>query len=144
MAQQNTPAAGSEKSVVPGMSGSPNGNPIPAVSAQPVTDKVNLPTQVKPAEEVAAASKAAGKAAAPQRSLAQIETDMDATRERLAATIGQLQEALTPKNLAMAQVEKVKNFYVDEYGAVRPERVAATVGVVVGTVVVVRVLKRIF
>ena len=96
------------------------------------------------AEEVAAASKAAGKAAAPQRSLAQIETDMDATRERLAATIGQLQEALTPKNLAMAQVEKVKNFYVDEYGAVRPERVAATVGVVVGTVVVVRVLKRIF
>lgn len=80
----------------------------------------------------------------PARTMAEIEAEMAATRERLAATVGQLQEALQPKNLLRLQVEKVKGYYVDEYGAVRPERVAGTVGVVVVSVVVIKVVKRIF
>ncbi len=80
----------------------------------------------------------------PARTMAEIEAEMAATRERLATTVGQLQEALQPKNLLRLQVEKVKGYYVDEYGAVRPERVAGTVGVVVVSVVVIKVVKRIF
>lgn len=83
------------------------------------------------------------KPAKPPRTMAQIEADMDATRERLASTINQLQTELKPGNLARRQVAKVKAFYVDEYGAVRPERVAGTVGVVVVGVVVIRVIKKV-
>lgn len=77
------------------------------------------------------------------RSVAQIQSDMDATRQRLVTTLDELKVATNPKNLARQQVEKVRNYYVDEYGAVKPDRVVKTVVIVVGTVVAVRVTKRV-
>lgn len=76
------------------------------------------------------------------RSVADIEADLDSTRERLTATLGQLQTALQPANIAQRQMERVRDFYTDEYGAVRGDRVAATVGAVVALVVVRRAWRR--
>lgn len=135
------------------------GSIVPEVKAQPV------PKQASQVQQKAAGAVDAGKAAAPKagekslatvkgqgtagtaaagRTVAEIESDMEATRERLAETITQLQEALTPKNIMNRQVEKVKSFYIDEYGAVRPEKVAMTVGAVVAGVVVIKVVKKVF
>ena len=77
------------------------------------------------------------------RSLADIEADMDATRARLSNTLDELKVATNPKNIADRQMRKVKDFYVDDYGAVRVDHVAVTVGVVVGLIVVRKVWKRI-
>lgn len=79
----------------------------------------------------------------PPRSVAQIQSDMDATRQRLVSTLDELKVATNPKNLARKQVEKVRDYYVDEYGAVRPERVIKTAAIAVGTVIAVRVTKRV-
>ena len=84
-----------------------------------------------------------GTAQPAPRSLAEIESDMAATRARLAETLDELKVATNPRNIADRQARKVKEFYVDEYGAVRVDHVAVTVGVVVGLIVVRRVWKRI-
>lgn len=84
-----------------------------------------------------------GTAQPAPRSLADIESDMDATRARLTATLDELKVAAAPRNIADRQVRKVRAFYVDEYGAIRVDHVAATVGVVVGMIVVRRVWRRI-
>lgn len=82
------------------------------------------------------------------RTPAEIEADMNATRERLTATLTQLQdtvqETFAPRNIMHRQLEKVRGYYIDEYGAVRPERVAKTVGAVVAVVVVVKVTRKVF
>lgn len=84
-----------------------------------------------------------GTAQPAPRSVADIESDMEATRARLSATLDELKVAASPKNIADRQVRKVREFYVDEYGALRVDHVAVTVGVVVGLIVVRKVWKRI-
>ena len=79
----------------------------------------------------------------PPRTMADIQSEMDATRARLTNTLNDLQEAVQPKNIIKKQTEKVREYYVDEFGAVRPERVVKTAAIVVGTVIAVRVTKRI-
>ncbi len=87
-------------------------------------------------------------AVAHQRTPAEIEVDIVAARDRLVATVDQLQAAVkratNPKRILVAQLSRVKGFYVDEYGGVRPERIVVTVGVVVGVIVVRKATKRIF
>lgn len=82
------------------------------------------------------------------RSIPEIEADLVSTRENLLVTVEQLQETVKetfdPKRIVTVQVEKVRSFYIDEYGGVRPERVVVTVGVVVGVVVIRGVFKRVF
>jgi hypothetical protein len=144
MAQQNSPQIGS---------GSPQAQ---AVAPKVAAEKVSV-APAQPPTPTATTSAAKGKAvqkkseagapatpAPPPRNAAQIQADMEATRQRLSQTIGQLQEELAPKNLARKQLEKVRSFYVDEYGAVRPDRVAMTAGAVVGGIVVIRTVKRVF
>lgn len=79
----------------------------------------------------------------PPRTMADIQSEMDATRARLTNTLNDLQEAVQPKNIVKKQTEKVRNYYVDEFGAVRPERVVKTAAIVVGTVIAVRITKRV-
>jgi ElaB/YqjD/DUF883 family membrane-anchored ribosome-binding protein len=102
-----------------------------------------LPASVSDLEKKQAPEVVKGTAQPAPRSLADIESDMEATRARLANTLDELKVATNPKNIADRQVRKVKEFYVDEYGAVRVDHVAMTVGVVVGMIVVRRVWKRI-
>ena len=84
----------------------------------------------------------------PQRSIAEIEADITSSREALVHNVAQLQVAVQqtfdPKRIIAVQVNKVRSFYIDEYGGVRPERVAVTVGVVVSLVVLRRVKRRVF
>ncbi len=83
---------------------------------------------------------------APARSIAEIEADIEETRTRLIQNVDQLQvtvkETFDPKRIVAVQVERVRSFYIDEYGGVRPERVVVTVGVVVSVVVVRGFFKR--
>lgn len=140
LAARQTETAAGEPAAPAGAS--PTANPTHQAAAAATPTDAKLPAKSSAKDGKDEVAKADTKP--PARSMAEIEAEMAATRERLAATVGQLQEALQPKNLLRLQVEKVKGFYVDEYGAVRPERVAGTVGVVVVSVVVVKVVKRIF
>ena len=83
----------------------------------------------------------------PPRTPDEIEAEMNETRERLAATLTQLQDTVedtfAPRNILNRQVAKVRNYYIDEYGAVRPERVVKTVGTVVAVIVVIKVTRKV-
>lgn len=68
------------------------------------------------------------------RTAAQIEAELEVTRNRLAGRIDDLQAYVAPKAVLGRQVEKVRGFYVDEFGGIRPERVLATAGVVVAVI----------
>ena len=57
-------------------------------------------------------------------------------------TINPRLHATNPKNVANRQLQKVKDFYTDEYGAVRVDRVAGTVAVVVTMVIIRRSWKK--
>jgi hypothetical protein len=77
----------------------------------------------------------------PARSLDEIETDLDATRARLAQGLDDLQAYVSPKNVIQRQVDKAKGVFVDQYGGIKPERVAMAAGAVVAVVVVLRLLR---
>ena len=63
------------------------------------------------------------------RSPAEIEADIDRTREQLAATLDELSDRLTPRNMARGAGRMVKAQFVDvESGKVRAGRVAAVAG----------------
>lgn len=78
----------------------------------------------------------------PQRSVSEIQAELDATRDRLAGRIDDLQEYVTPRNVMNRQVDKVKGVFVDEFGGIKPDRVLIAAGVVVGLVVVLGVSRR--
>lgn len=89
------------------------------------------------------ASPTAAPVSTQPRTMADIQSEMDATRARLTNTLNDLQEAVQPKNIVKRQTEKIRDYYVDEFGAVRPERVVKTAAIVVGTVIAVRITKRV-
>jgi hypothetical protein len=71
----------------------------------------------------------------PPPSAAQLEAEIAAARSNLASTIEQLKAETTPQALVHRGVAKVKSVFTDEYGGIRPERVAIAAGVVVTLVV---------
>jgi uncharacterized protein YjbJ (UPF0337 family) len=81
------------------------------------------------------------KAAPGPRSLDEIESDLDATRARLAGRIDDLQSYVSPTSIASRQVAKVKHVFVDEYGGIRPERVLGAVAVV-GAILALGIVRR--
>ena len=86
-----------------------------------------------------------GKVAPPPRSMDEIESELTDTRARLASRIDDLQDYVRPKNVMQRQVDKAKGMFVDEYGGVRPDRVAIAAGVAaafVGLVVLRRRRRR--
>lgn len=69
-------------------------------------------------------------AAHPARSAAQIEAEIERTRQRLALTVDAISERVKPANVARRTLESVKAQFVEPDGSVRTTRVAAlTVGV---------------
>jgi hypothetical protein len=90
----------------------------------------------KKADAVASKSgeKPGEKPAPPQRSMSEIEAELDATRARLAGRIDDLQSYVAPRNIADRQMAKVKGVFVDEYGGIKPDRVLIAVGVVAALV----------
>jgi len=78
---------------------------------------------------------------APVRTPAEIEADMNATRDRLVGTIAELEDRVKPANVAQRTKGKVQAFYTDESG-IRWKNVALTAGAVVGGLVGLRVASR--
>lgn len=75
------------------------------------------------------------------RSPEEIAKDLDATRERLVSNLDDLVTRAQPEVVARAQMQKVKAFYVDEFGGVRVDRVAKTAGIVFGLAVLRKLFK---
>lgn len=68
----------------------------------------------------------------------QLQAEIESARNDLLSSMTALREQTTPAALLHRGKKKVTDFFVDEYGGVRPDRVAITAGVVVTWVVVRR------
>ena len=77
----------------------------------------------------------------PKRTAAQIESEIEATRNRLASRLDDFQDYVKPANVVDRGVASAKGVFVDEYGGVRPERVAIAAGAVVA-LIALRALSR--
>jgi len=72
-----------------------------------------------------------------------LERDIEATRQQLASTIDELLYRTHPKTIAGREMAQVKGYYVDAAsGEPRTDNILKTVGVVVGTVVLVLVVRK--
>jgi hypothetical protein len=78
---------------------------------------------------------------AAEPTAAELEAEIAEARSNLASTIEQLRAETTPQALARRGADKVKGFFTDEYGGVRPDRVAIVVGAV-ATLMVLRGVRR--
>ena len=76
-----------------------------------------------------------------QPSPAALEAEIEAARADLVTSLTQLKEQAAPAALARRGKAAVTGFFVDEYGGVRPERIAMAAGAVV-TLVVLRRWRR--
>ena len=63
-----------------------------------------------------------------ERTPAQIEADLDRARTQLSEHVAALQEATSPAALTARGAAKVRKVFFDEFGGIRPERVAMAVG----------------
>jgi len=72
-----------------------------------------------------------------------IESDIEATRERLAATIDQLVIRTSPKNVLRREVAAFKGHFVDAEGNPRTDNILKVAGGVAGFVVVVWVIRKV-
>lgn len=80
--------------------------------------------------------------AATGPSVAELQTEIAAARDDLVASLADLRAATTPGALARRGGRSVTGWFTDEFGGVRPERIAIVVGVVVGVVVLRRLVRR--
>ena len=72
-----------------------------------------------------------------------LERDIEETRERLAATIDQLVDRASPKNIVRREIDAVKGYFVDPEGNPRTENILKVVGGVAGFVVVLVVIRKV-
>lgn len=72
-----------------------------------------------------------------------LESEIEATRERLADTIDQLAYRASPKTIVRREVASIKAVYVDVDGQPRTDNILKTVGAVAGFVAVLVVLRKI-
>lgn len=77
----------------------------------------------------------------PKPSAEELAAEIEAARGDLVTTLDQLKQQSTPAALARRGKSAVLGLFVDEYGGVRPERVAIAVGAV-ATLVVLRRWRR--
>ena len=76
------------------------------------------------------------------RSIDQVEAELAAARRRLATTVDDLAEAVSPQEVAKRQADKVKSAFVDADGKVRVDRVAKVAGAVIGLITLRTVVRR--
>ena len=75
--------------------------------------------------------------------LSSLESDIEATRQRLASTIDELVHRANPKTVLGRQVATTKAHFVDaDSGAPRTDNILKVVGGVVGVVVVFAVIRK--
>ena len=69
-------------------------------------------------------------------SVVDLQTQVVAAREELVASLSTLKQETSPAALAQRGLGAVKGWFTDEYGGIRPERVAIAGAVVVGFVAI--------
>jgi len=72
-----------------------------------------------------------------------LEREIEETRERLAATIDQLVDRTSPKNVVRREVAAAKAVFVDAEGNPRTENILKVVGGVAGFVGLLVVIRRV-
>ncbi len=77
----------------------------------------------------------------PPRSVAEIQADIEQTRQHLVASLESLKEQTQPQVLVAKAKKQASSVILDEQGRVRTERVAVVVGVVVGLFILTRAAK---
>lgn len=70
-----------------------------------------------------------------------IAAEIEATRTRLVNNLDELSVRVQPEHIASTQVEKVKNFYLDEFGGIRMDRAGKTAAVILGLAVLRKLFK---
>ena len=74
---------------------------------------------------------------------ASLENEIEATRERLAATIDQLAYRASPKTIIRREIAQIKAHFVDAQGNPRTDNILKVAGAVVGFVAFVVVVRRV-
>jgi len=74
-------------------------------------------------------------------SMDELQAEVAAARDDLVTSLGELKAQTTPKALAQRGARSVTGWFTDEYGGIRPERVAIAGAVVVG-LVALRIIRR--
>ncbi len=69
---------------------------------------------------------------AGKRSLVDLQAEVAAAREELVSSIAELKSQTTPAAMVQRGGRAVFGFFTDEYGGIRPERVAIAAAVTVG------------
>jgi hypothetical protein len=72
-----------------------------------------------------------------------LESEIEATRERLAETIDQLVYRASPKTIARREAESIKAYFVDAQGRTRVDNIVKVVGAVVGVVATFVALRKV-
>ncbi len=78
----------------------------------------------------------------PNRAPSSIESEIEATRDRLAETIDQLLYRASPKTIVRREVASIKATFVDAQGNPRTDNILKVAGAVVGFVALVVVARR--
>lgn len=79
---------------------------------------------------------------AETREPATIESEIEATRNRLADTIDQLVFRANPKNIVRREIASVKAYFVDPQGSPRTDNIVKVAGGVAGFVAVLVVIRK--
>ena len=72
-----------------------------------------------------------------------LESEIEATRERLAVTIDQLLYRSSPKTIVGREIAQIKAHYVDAKGEPRTDNILRTVGGVVGVIALFVVIRKV-
>ena len=108
------------------------------MSETPVTRLQSVPTETQhgrtPAVDRAATTPPSTERPAGERSPAEIERDIEATRERLSMTIDEISDRVKPANVVQAGRVKVEAELRNPDGSLRVERIGAAAAVVVAYV----------
>lgn len=76
-----------------------------------------------------------------QQSLTQIQAELDSARADFVASLQELRDNTSPQALVQRGVRAAGGWFTDEFGGVRPERVAIVGAVVVG-IVALKLIRR--
>ena len=72
-----------------------------------------------------------------------LETEMEATRQELAANIDQLVYRAHPKTIVRRQADSAKAYFVDSSGAPRQDNILKVAGAVAGVILLFVVVRKV-
>lgn len=76
-----------------------------------------------------------------QEETSKIAEEIDVTRARLVANLEQIVDRAQPEYVMNRQVQRIKDFYLDEFGGIRMDRAGKTAGVLAGLLILRKLFK---